>query len=83
MEKAIAPKFNASDKDRGKSMASYPHWPLTYQSEAVDQLHCLVGQSYPYLDGFPLGKGHGWHGRRHRNHIPCTKQLSGTPAVGK
>ena len=34
--------------DCGKSMTSYPHWPPTCQSEAVDQLHCLVGQSYPH-----------------------------------
>jgi len=31
-----------------KSMTSYPHWPPTCQSEAVDQLHCLVWQSYPH-----------------------------------
>jgi hypothetical protein len=32
----------------GKSRTSYPHWPPTCQSEAVDQLHCLVGESYPH-----------------------------------
>ena len=34
--------------DCDKSMTSYPHWPPTCQSEAVDQLHCLVGQSHPH-----------------------------------
>ena len=43
--------------DCGKSMTSYPHWPPTCQSEAVDQLHCLVGQSYAHTwMAFLLGK---------------------------
>ena len=32
----------------GKSRTSYPHWPPTCKSEAVDQLRCLVGESAPH-----------------------------------
>jgi hypothetical protein len=32
----------------GKSRMSYPHWPPSCHSEAVDQLCCLLGQSYPH-----------------------------------
>jgi hypothetical protein len=31
----------------GKSESSYPHWPPTCQAEALDQLQCLLGRSYP------------------------------------
>ena len=34
--------------DCGKSRTSYPHWPPTSQTEAIDQLKCLLGQSYPH-----------------------------------
>jgi hypothetical protein len=32
----------------GLSKVSYPHWPPSCYEEAVDQLHCLIGQSYPH-----------------------------------
>jgi hypothetical protein len=34
----------------GKSQSSYPHWPPTGQQEALDQLQCLLGRSYPHRD---------------------------------
>jgi hypothetical protein len=34
--------------DYGKSRTSHPHWPPTCQTEALDQLNCLLGQSYPH-----------------------------------
>jgi hypothetical protein len=36
--------------DCGKSRTSYPHWPPSYRSEAVDQLCCLLGRSYPHRE---------------------------------
>ncbi|KAN0067860.1 hypothetical protein V8E54_014107, partial [Elaphomyces granulatus] len=32
----------------GKSRTSYPHRPPSCHSEAVDQLRCLLGRSYPH-----------------------------------
>ena len=34
----------------GKSRTSYPHWPPSCQTEAMDQLRCLLGQSYPHRE---------------------------------
>lgn len=42
--------------DCGKSRTSYPHWPPTCQTEALDQLNCLLGQSYPHR----LHLAHSW-----------------------
>ena len=36
--------------DCGKSRTSYPHWPPSCRSEAVDQLCCLLGRSYPHRE---------------------------------
>jgi hypothetical protein len=50
--------------DCRKSGTSYPHWPPTCQTEALDQLNCLGSHTltdyilYTLLDGFPLGKDH-------------------------
>ena len=32
----------------GKSRTSYPHWPPTTHGEAIAQLRCLIGTSYPH-----------------------------------
>jgi hypothetical protein len=32
----------------GKSNTSYPHWPPTTHGEAVAQMRCLIGRSYPH-----------------------------------
>jgi len=32
----------------GKSNTSYPHWPPTTHLEAMAQLRCLTGRSYPH-----------------------------------
>ena len=32
----------------GKSRTSYPHWPPTTHGEAMAQLRCLTGTSYPH-----------------------------------
>ncbi|KAN0086376.1 hypothetical protein V8E54_000064 [Elaphomyces granulatus] len=31
-----------------KSLTSYPHWPPTTYEEAIAQLNCLIGESYPH-----------------------------------
>ena len=31
-----------------KSLTSYPHWPPTTYDEAMAQLNCLIGESYPH-----------------------------------
>jgi hypothetical protein len=33
-----------------KSRTSYPHWPPTSHREAIDQLLCLLGRSYPHRE---------------------------------
>src|SRR5712664_3277422 len=32
----------------GKSLTSYPHWPPSTYEEAVAQLQCLIGESFPH-----------------------------------
>jgi len=34
----------------GRSRTSYPHWPPSCETEATDQLRCLLGQSYPHRE---------------------------------
>ena len=33
----------------GKSKTSFPHWPPSTYEEAVEQLQCLIGESFPHL----------------------------------
>ncbi|KAN0067277.1 hypothetical protein V8E54_014540 [Elaphomyces granulatus] len=46
-EKEGMPRYG-SKCNCGKSRTSYPHWPPSCHSEAVDQLRCLLGRSYPH-----------------------------------
>ena len=32
----------------GKSRTSFPHWPPSTYEEAVEQLRCLIGESFPH-----------------------------------
>ena len=32
----------------GKSKTSFPHWPPSTYEEAVEQLRCLIGESFPH-----------------------------------
>jgi len=32
----------------GKSITSFPHWPPSTYEEAIEQLRCLIGESFPH-----------------------------------